>query len=348
MATPIVFAIEHVARWAGPVQSADPLVAGVFRGDLAGSRWLVERMAASTFVALTTGLLFAIALRFLAWPGALAVALTFAFGTSAWSTASRALWQHGPSMLLLTISLWLLLKARERPGAIQYLSIPLALAYIVRPTNQIAIAVLTIYVFIYYRRLFVRYLAGAIPFALFFLAYNLSVYGRPLSTYYSTSPPPVELALHSLLPFAGNLISPSRGLLVFSPVLIFSIAGMIVAIRRRWLYPMHYFLIAIVVLHWMAISLFSAFWWGGHSYGPRLFSDMLPLFAFFLIPAFPLRIRSATAIAFVALLIPSVLIHYRGATTFKVHLWNVEPENIDDAPARVWNWKDPQFLHGLR
>lgn len=39
----------------------------------------------------------------------------FAFCTSAWSTGSRALWQHGPSMLMLSAALYLILSAREKP-----------------------------------------------------------------------------------------------------------------------------------------------------------------------------------------------------------------------------------------
>ena len=59
--------------------------------------------------------IFLIARQELAALPAMLVALAFAFGTSAWSTASRSLWQHGPSMLLLGLAL--LAQLRRWPAA---------------------------------------------------------------------------------------------------------------------------------------------------------------------------------------------------------------------------------------
>jgi len=50
------------------------------------------------------------------------------------------------------------------------------------------------------------------------------------------------------------------------------------------------------------------------------------------------------AAAFVILLAVSGWIHSRGALRNDVYLWNVSPVNIDADPARVWDWRDPQFL----
>lgn len=80
------------------------------------------------------------------------------------------------------------------------------------------------------------------------------------------------------------MISPSRGLLVFTPVLVFSIAGILRALRSGWMRPLSICLTVLVILHWVSISLFVGIWWGGYSYGPRLFSDMLPILVLFLIP----------------------------------------------------------------
>jgi hypothetical protein len=44
---------------------------------------------------------------------AFAVAMVFAFGTAAWSTASRGLWQHGPSMLCLAVAAYLAMRSRR-------------------------------------------------------------------------------------------------------------------------------------------------------------------------------------------------------------------------------------------
>src|SRR5207247_9569316 len=67
-----------------------------------------EQIIASSLVAFTALLLYAMARRELSTTHAAVFVLVFAFGTSAWSTASRSLWQHGPSMLILAAALLVL------------------------------------------------------------------------------------------------------------------------------------------------------------------------------------------------------------------------------------------------
>jgi len=61
----------------------------------------VELFIASIVVALTTVIIFLIAQLFLSKRYSLLITFIFGFCTSSWSVASRALWQHGPSMLML-------------------------------------------------------------------------------------------------------------------------------------------------------------------------------------------------------------------------------------------------------
>ena len=82
-----------------------PVARAFFRRDYLDAHLLVEVAIASTLVALTAMLLFFTARLYLGAAGSIALALLFAFGTSAWSTASRALWQHAPAMLMLTAAL---------------------------------------------------------------------------------------------------------------------------------------------------------------------------------------------------------------------------------------------------
>jgi len=127
-----------------------------------------EKVVASFVVALTAVVIFFIGMEFLTPGMAVLPAVVFAFGTAAWSTASRALWMHGPSMLCLAIALYLLLVARRRPEVAQFASLPLAFSYVQRPTNAISIVLLTCYVAIHHRKQLLRYLLWslvvAIPF----------------------------------------------------------------------------------------------------------------------------------------------------------------------------------------
>ena len=97
---------------------------------------------------------------------ALASAAIFGLCTSIWSTATRALWQHGPLVLMLVIAMLLLVRARKRPELIQYVALPLAMAYLIRPIAIVSIAVLSTYVLLFYRAWFVRYMCWAMLIAI--------------------------------------------------------------------------------------------------------------------------------------------------------------------------------------
>lgn len=240
----------------------------------------IELFVASLVIAVNTIFVYLICCRFCERKVSLLISLIFAFCTPAWSTASRGLWQHGPSMLLLTSTLYLILLAKDRPRLIQFASIPLAFSYVVRPTNSISVLLLTVFVFVQYRRYFLHYLLWSLPVAIPFFLFNLSVYHWFLSPYYRLWSL-LHLNLNLLETSAGTLISPSRGLFIFSPILAFSLYGIIRKGIRRELETLDLFLLAILILHWIIMSSAEG-WWGGHCFGPRYFSDMIPYFMYFL------------------------------------------------------------------
>jgi hypothetical protein len=316
-------------------------------GDLAAGHAIVELCCGALFGAITVWLEYRIAALFLSRRAALVVALLFAFGTSEWSIASRSLFQHGPTLLLLNLALYVILRARERPHLLPYAALPLAYSFAVRPSNFISVMALTLYVAIHHRQRLVRFLLWSLPVALPFLAYNLAAGHALFPRYYSASAPALQ---PFFLGFALNLVSPSRGLLVFTPIVLFSIAGMVIAWRRRWLFPLTPYLVAIVAAHTILIAPY----WSGHAYGPRYFTDMTHLFAFFLIPvllygsAMRGRARQASAGAFAVLAAWGVFVHAHGATSQAANLWNQTPVDIERDRGRAWDWSDPQFLRGLR
>jgi hypothetical protein len=75
---------------------------------------------------------------------------------------------------------------------------------------------------------------------------------------------------------AGDLISPGRGLFIYSPVLVFSVVGFALKVTSRRLMMLDLTLAGCVTVHWIAIARVNRAWWAGHSYGPRFFADMLP------------------------------------------------------------------------
>jgi hypothetical protein len=315
-------------------------------GDIEAIYAVAELTIASFFSALVVVLIYFIARFSLSDVKSVVLALVVAFATSLWSVASRALHQHAPSMMLLCIALLLLLAARRRPWLVQFAGIPLALSYFVRPTNSVSIALLTLYVFLEYRRYIPGYLLGAALVTAPFLWVNLRIYGSLQSPYFA--PNRVGATQHFLEALAGNLISPSRGLLIYSPVLLLSIAGVALKARAPGLNKLDLALLLAIGLHWAAVSS-HILWWGGWAYGPRFFADMLPYFAFFLIPVVDRATQSTTGplpALFGLLLAVSMFMHYQGATAPATFDWNSVPSNVDYQPARVWEWRDPQFLRG--
>ena len=325
-----------------PDPRLSPVIRGFFNREYAEAFPVVEMVLGSFLMGVASVVVFFTGLQFLSRRRAIVLALLFAYGTAAWSTGSRALWQHGPEMLMIAIAIYLLVTNR-----VPWSAIPLVLAYFIRPTGGIAVALIGLYVVAHRRGEFGKWLLLAAATIAPFLAYDFALYRQPLQPYFTQQgflKPTLENVQPFLVALAGQAVSPSRGVLIYSPFFVFSLVGFWMAIRRNWQIPLTYYLGAIVVLHWIAISAFAD-WTAGHCFGARYFSDVTPIFIFFLIPVlneWP-SFHRATRAAFVFTALLAVGIHLRGAVDWEVQRWN----SPGVTPARAWDWRDPQFLHGL-
>jgi hypothetical protein len=349
LATPLIVAAVGTLKLAHPLlahfHTAQPVIAGFLRGDYDIAHPLIEMEVASFFLAGTAVMIYLIARRFLPVRRAVMLALLFALGTSAYSVAGRAVWQHTPSMLLLTIIIYLLLRAEERPSLAAWAGLPVALSYTVRPTDALFVAIFTAYVAVRHRRYLGWYLLAAAPVAAAFIAYDGSVYHALFSPYYRSDLVgfyPQNWSRMAMA-MAGNLVSPSRGLLVFTPVFLFAIVSLA---RGKWKTPLALWLAVLAIGHWLVVSAYVGNWWAGHSYGPRFFTDITPIFVLALIPYFENWDEMARVARglFVVLALLGMAIHLRGGWSTAVYQWNVDPVNIDAHPERNWDWSDPQFL----
>lgn len=284
------------------------------------------------------------------------VALGGALGTQVWSTASRVLWSDTWGIFLLGYVLLLLVSdaTARRPLRPVWLATVLSWLYFVRPTYSLAIVAISIYLIIYRRQLFTAYaLTGAAWFAAF-VAYSQLHFGQMLPFYYRVS----RLKFDAFpTAFAGNLLSPSRGLFVYVPALLFVAYLLLRFARQLPLRPLAVMALSVIVAHLFVIAGFMP-WWGGHSYGPRYTTGLVPWFV--LLAALGLRALldwkekhpevagtlrwRAPLVVGCALLVLSAIINGRGATAGNPLRWNVRPINIDDYPERVWDWRHPQFL----
>jgi hypothetical protein len=364
MATPAVFALEHGLPAAHallqpliphlPEKLRRVMAQRLFAGDLVSAAPAVELMISSWITALAVALMYLLAREFLGFGQSLAIAGLCAFATPAWSTSSRALWQHGPSMLLLTLTLWLAVRAHRDPRWIRFAGLPAALAFYVRPTNAVWLLAITIFVFARYRRHLWAYLLGMLPVVALFSAIDLSIYGHVLAPYSfarrGLTPGLALLPLPEAL--AGNLFSPARGLFVFVPLFLLSLYG--ACLKPEWpaARSLRPYLAATLVGHYLLICSYED-WWGGHCFGPRYFADVVPLLMFFLIPLMPRMMGGPSPRArlllglFCALSAASLFIHFEGATNWECMRWNTSPTQIRYSVWRIWDWHDLQFLRGL-
>ena len=136
---------------------------------------------------------------------------------------------------------------------------------------------------------------------------------------------------------AGILVSPARGLLVFSPIFIFAFAGMVRTLRNRQAEPIYKYLAAAAFLFMMAMAGWKM-WWGGWTFGYRLLIELVPLLILFLalnwetaMVSSPWRRR-----AFTTALIFSVYANFLGAHYFPSS-FNGRPNSIDFHTERLWS-----------
>jgi hypothetical protein len=316
-------------------------------------QWPLDWHIASILTALTTVVIYLIARRFLTVKQSVVVAFIFAFCTSAWSTASRALWQHTASILVLSLALYIALLARERPWVIQLAGLPLAFSFVSRPTNSISIILFSLYVAIRYRGYLLQYLLWAALVAVPFFAINWTTHHAFLTPYYQ--PQRIGEMNRFFEAAAGNLVSPARGLFLFTPVFLLCAYGIYLKVKGfragEQDLLLDVFLVLAIVLHWLAVSSFPH-WWAGYSYGPRFFTDMTPYLVYFLIPVIPALVTWKRGVrpglvALGILALASFGIHYRGAMDRATFLWNHLPVSVDLKPARLWDWHDLMFLRNI-
>jgi hypothetical protein len=181
---------------------------------------------------------------------------------------------------MLILSLALLLQLRG--ARVFWIGLLLGFGYVVRPTDAIPLAAAGTWVLLSQPRELPGFLFGALVTLAPFLWYSRTAYQAWLPPYYMPG-------FYSRNAFkgdalAGLLVSPNRGLLVFSPIFALSLAGVVLEARARRLTVLDLSLAGCVAVHWLVISTTNGNWWGGASYGPRLFTDLVPYLVYFLIP----------------------------------------------------------------
>ncbi len=315
---------------------------------------LIAVLTASATTATAVVLVFLTLRRFAPPAAALWVSIGLGAGTNLWIVASRTLGQHDLVALgfALTLYGWTRtdpdLAARHRwLGAAG-----LALAATARLQTLPAVAVLGAGLLVRagWRRAAGPLAGTAVAVGALF-AVQWHWFGSPLGAV-----PRLE-SLHPVLhgvtgslsaaPWvgaAGLLVSPNRGLLIFSPVVLIALAGVPASLRRlrdcgaAWI-------AGAALVQYAVYSAYSV-WWGGHTFGPRYLVDMLVLLAPSAAMALAVFSRRFVRGLFAAALVWSIVVAGTGA--FFADRWNTDPADVDTHHERLWEWTDLQIVRAWR
>ncbi|MCP3959827.1 MAG: hypothetical protein GY719_18420 [bacterium] len=308
----------------------------------------LQNVLSSITVVVCALLVFAICRRFLPAAASLAWTAAFVFGSTMASTLGSALWSSNLA-LVLGLGCVLVLVSSERRGIDWRVELALGAllfaAYLCRPTMVWLFVVTAFYLAFRNRRFpLTLTLTVATLFGLF-VVLSSREYGQLLPPYYQ----PSRLGESRFwVALAGNVLSPSRGVLIGSPFLLLTLTGVLVWLRRLAREKLVWLGAGWIVLHWLTISGFHH-WWGGWSFGNRLFTEALPAFLLLSVlvartarEALPGRARRLAGAAFLATAAFAAFVHsHQGLYNVYSILWC---EGIDRDESRIFDWRHPQFL----
>jgi hypothetical protein len=310
---------------------------------------LVAKLTASACVALAVMMAYLTVRRTLSRRMALVVAAGLGLGTGYWSSASQTLWQTETALLGLSVAVLLLTAEAADEGAASSAAFGAALALALTARPQLAPAIAVMLIALAWRSAKAAAIAVAVVAAgaVALAAANVRWFGQPLGALPLLID--ANAAIHATAQtfavrkegYIGLLLSPSRGILIFSPIVLSPLSGVAAAVRRGPRLPANWCALAAVT-QFVLYGSYSV-WWGGHTFGPRYMLDVLPL----LVPLAALALRERHSAPWKAVagaaLAWSVLVAATGAFCYPNDAWNTSPTDVDRDHARLWSISDNQI-----
>jgi hypothetical protein len=290
---------------------------------------------------------------------ALVSTFIFAFATSMWVTGSQGLWQHGCSNLVVLCMIFCLFKANRTEGKSRQVALVMAGVFCgflpgIRSTSSLYVVAAIVYALFTYRQE-ALYLFLGLPSALISASWNIYYFGFSLSklfiggyTRFGSETESFTTSYYSWTVqqftegFLGLLISPSRGLLVFTPVSLLALPGGEHLWRSRTGKDeklLLCFLFAAVLI--FVQYCFFKIWTGGSCY----MTDILPVLCLLISYCLAYGMQQPRRFVHLKLMILSVLII---CSTFSQVVGAFGFTSWDSIPPlpqseRIWRWHDNQI-----
>ena len=312
---------------------------------------LIAKLTASALTAWAVALIFVALTRLVSIIPATFAAVALGLGTNYWVIASQTLWRHETVAFGTALALWAWLRDASAIDR-RHLwigGVGLALAAAARPQVLVLVAIMLVWVGA--RAGITRTLvptavvAGLLAVV---AALNIVWFGGPLGALPALEAVhpvvhgvPGPISREPWIGAAGLLVSPSRGLLVFSPVLMIAIGA-----AGAWPFARAAGLTLLALACVLQFAAYAAYavWWGGYTYGPRYLVDLLaPLAPFLALGADRLLRHTVSGAVAIALGMTSIGIAGAGAFVHPNEQWNTRPASVDLNHERLWDWRDSQI-----
>lgn len=301
---------------------------------------------------------------------AILITAVFAFGTSVFAMASQLLLTFTGSILFLTLGTWFLVKSEDNPKYLYGAGYSYAYAGFCQPVCYLFLVAFGIFILVRYKMKSIRYAVGALPALSFALIYSHIAFGSIFkmgetliaqfylnnNSWIHASNVPIGRLFDTPLfsGIANHLFSPGRGLLAFSPILVFSLAGLYKAWKLKGKYT---FLIYGFLASLMSIMV-SAMWFdklAGNSFGYRVTLDTIPFLVLLLTPAMPVILsRKALTVAFSILLAFSIFVQLVGYLSYDGGSWETryirtyENGKYEATHDNLWSLENNQLSWEIR
>jgi hypothetical protein len=295
-------------------------------------------------------LLLALGLARVAIPAVIASAL----GSDLWTVAAQALWQHGPAALALTVTM-LLLETRSISQVRMFCAgFATAMLVVARSIDLVFGVVVLAWVARTHPRRLGWFVPAPLVLGLALLSYHLSYFetiagGQQQLELHHRRMHRVDDAWSGNLAegMAGTLVSPNRGLFIFSPWVALAIAVSPASARKLAPRSLSRWLLLALVPYLLVLSKYSV-WWAGGSFGPRYWTDVFPLFGILLACGLDWSCdrRRGLLVVFAVLILWSIAVHAIGAFCYP-STWNFFPTDIDLDHRRLWDWRDTEISRCL-